>query len=230
MTNKLGQDRRGHCPNCGPEKWATIVGHYSHKHEHHEAPMTIYGEWFLLFCQACKDAYLVSQPSYSEDVPSHEDNFEQHFWEGTEIQWPKPYTWSRPSWLPLLKERDERLYAIFRELYVALDGDLKILASIAMRTVFDRASVLLGGPEISNFKEKLNSLLLSGLIGTSEHQTLSKLTEAGNAAAHRGWEPNSEELQQMLGILVPFIERNVIVGSSELSPPPRPTRNTRQLV
>lgn len=224
MNSKVGKEKRGHCPNCGPNKWATIKGHFQHAYDHDEAPMSVHGEWYLLFCHACKDAYMLSEPSYSEWVPVDEHDHAEHTWEGIPTQWPKPYSWQRPSWLPVLETRDSRLHSLVNELYTALDSDLKILASIAMRTVFECTAEMLGAEPTDSFSKKLAALMSRGYLGEHEHSLLSKLTEAGNASAHRGWTPSFEELQEMMSILSPFLERSLIVGSSKFSPPPRPKK------
>jgi hypothetical protein len=102
------------------------------------------------------------------------------------------------------------------EVYVALDNDLKVLAAIGMRTTFDRASEILGvHPELS-FKDKLKGLNDAGHIGDGEMTAISVLTDAGSAAAHRGWSPTNTELDTMMEILEGFINRNLVLGNATL--------------
>jgi len=227
MRNKLESERRGHCPNCGPDKWATVKGHFQHSYDHDEAPMRIHEEWFLLFCPACKEAYMTSEPSYSEYFPIDDTGEEgEHHWEGNPTQWPKPYTWARPSWLPVLQTKNPDLHSLVEELYTALDANLKVLSGIGMRTVFESTAEMLGVKQAGSFSDKLKSLTNDQHIGGREHELLSKLTEAGNAAAHRGWAPSNDELEEMMSILTAFLQRSVVAGTTSLSHPPRPARRS----
>lgn len=189
--------------------------------------MSIHEEWFLLFCSACKEAYMVSEPSYSEYIPTDEHEGEvEHHWEGRTSQWPKPYIWDRPSWLPVLETRNPDLHSLLKELYTALDADLRVLSGIGMRTVFECTAEMLGVDRAGSFSEKLKSLTSDQHIGGRERELLSNLTEAGNAAAHRGWSPSDDELQEMMNILTAFLQRSVVSGNKSLSHPPRPARKS----
>jgi hypothetical protein len=45
---------------------------------------------------------------------------------------------------------------------------------------------------------------------------ISVLTDAGSAAAHRGWSPTNTELDTMMEILEGFINRNLVLGNATL--------------
>lgn len=230
MQSKLGTSRKGNCPKCGDNKWATIVGHFEHSYEHDEAPMTINEEWFLLFCPACKKAYFASKPTYSQVVPVGDDEGDEaeYFWEGEAQQWPKPEKWKRPTWLPVLQTKSAQLHSLFLELFAALDEDLKVLAAIGMRTAFECTWGLLSLPPTYTFEGKLDALLNAGKIGRHEYDSLSALTDAGNASAHRGWVPSEEELEEMMSILTAFVQRSIMTGAVKLDPPPKPPRPPKQ--
>jgi len=77
--------------------------------------------------------------------------------------------------------------------------------------VFDRASKGLGIDSRRRFAEKLSELEAKGIIGADEKSNLDILTDAGSAAAHRGWKPSQNELDTMMNIIEPFIHRNFIL-------------------
>jgi Domain of unknown function (DUF4145) len=67
-----------------------------------------------------------------------------------------------------------------------------VLAAIGLRTAFDRASELLGIDPNKTFAGKLSQLVVDGHIGSTEKASLDVLTDAGGAAAHRGWKTQSK--------------------------------------
>ena len=98
--------------------------------------------------------------------------------------WSAPVTRKRPTWLGSVADADRVLGNLLDEMYSALDNDLRVLAAIAARTIFDRASELLGIDPAGTFKEKLNSLGANGKISIDEESTLEILVDAGSAASH----------------------------------------------
>ena len=107
------------------------------------------------------------------------------------VYWPAPVRRRRPNWLEKIEVSERDLGVLLDEMYTALDNDLRVLAAIAARTVFDRASQLLGVDPAIGFKEKLDSLGADGKIGVHEEEILQVLVDAGSAAAHRGWPSES---------------------------------------
>jgi hypothetical protein len=63
------------------------------------------------------------------------------------------------------------------------------------------------------FKEKLDQLQNEGHISASERRYLDILTDAGSAAAHRGWKPTAEQLNTVMSIVETFIHRKFILES-----------------
>src|SRR5207302_10452998 len=98
--------------------------------------------------------------------------------------------------------------------YSALEHDLSVLAAIGIRTVFDRASELLGIAPSRTFGEKLSGLVDLGKIGVEQRETLAILTDAGSAAAHRGWRPSSEELDTMMTVIEMFLHNAFVIGDA----------------
>jgi uncharacterized protein DUF4145 len=142
--------------------------------------------------------------------------------------WPAPITRQRPKWLDKIEEADRDLGKLLGEMYTALDNDLRVLSAIAARTVFDRASELLGIDPALSFQEKLDSLGANGKISIDEESTLEVLVDAGSAAAHRGWRPNPEELSTMIDVMESFLHRSFVVGDGiaklKASVPAKPKR------
>ena len=128
------------------------------------------------------------------------------------MYWPAPVSRQRPHWLEKIEEVDRDLGRLLEEMYVALDNDLRVLAAIAARTVFDSASELLRVDPAMRFEEKLDRLGADGRISLDEKNILQVLVDAGSAAAHRGWRPKADELSTMVDVVESFLHRSFVLG------------------
>lgn len=165
-----------------------------------------------------------------DNIGQHPITFEPLMERGVETTyWPAPIARRRPTWLEELEEADRNLGSLLIEMYTALDNDLRVVSAIAIRTVFDSASELLGIDPALTFKEKLNALGANGKISIDEESTLEVLVDAGSAAAHRGWRPKAEELNTMVDLLESFLHRSFILGEGiarlKAAVPPKPKRS-----
>jgi hypothetical protein len=87
-----------------------------------------------------------------------------------------------------------------------------------------RATELIGIDPDKSFSKKLEQLHKEGQIGTTEKEYLEVLTDAGSAAAHRGWEPDAEQLRVLTSIMEHFVSRFILkeeAGKLKGSIPPR---------
>ena len=204
MPEQKPQQIRAHCPKCGPEHVATIIG--SHQVSDNDNPD---GVWFnvtynILECGGCKTVFFHEVSLCSEDVDADNRLTPTHTY------YPAPAKRKRPEWFSIL-DLDRDLFHLMSETYNALDVDARVLAAIGARTIFDRVSELLKVKPALTFNEKLDRLHANGHIGKSEHEYLKILTDAGGAAAHRGWRPSPEQLDTIMSIVEPLIHREFIL-------------------
>ena len=139
-----------------------------------------------------------------------------------ESYWPLPKR-ERPDWQRL---PDVALIKLLESVYTALEQDLRVLAAIGMRTVFDQASEYLGVEPYMSFDKKLDQLVHEGHIGASEKVFLDVLTDAGSAAAHRAWEPDLQQLNTLARIMEHFLQSILLkaeAGTLKLAIPRRQT-------
>jgi Domain of unknown function (DUF4145) len=208
---------KGHCPECGPARLADVVGHYSKRDEDDRSAVWSETDYRILRCRGCEAVYFQTDYVFSEDMEHEED---PHTGEYNTIlshkitYWPSPSKRKQPEWSSELFVIDSDLDSLFDDIYVALNADLRVLAAIGMRTAFDRASELLDVDPTKTFSQKLSALVELGRIGESEKGSLNILTDAGSAAAHRGWKPDPEELDTMMSIIEAFIYRNFILEAA----------------
>jgi hypothetical protein len=106
---------------------------------------------------------------------------------------------------------DDDLLRILDEVYIALDHNAWILAAIGIRTAFDRATELLGINPNVPFAMKLDQLLALQHVSKGQREMLEQLTEAGSAAAHRGWRPTKRDLGTLMEIIESFVHHAFVL-------------------
>jgi hypothetical protein len=224
---------RGHCPNCDADRNAEVLAEDTLEKVHEESGIWFRSTHSILRCLGCDRRYIRLVELCSEDC---DDDFDPDTGETSltlnerVTYWPSapapcPATRPRPEWLwpdfqfwPDLQETKlglgseyPDLARLLREVYTALDCNLQTLATIGMRTVFDCASQLLGCNPCQNFQEKLKELAAGNKISGEDKEMLSVLTDAGNAAAHRGWKPQEDQIDPLMRALENFLERAFIL-------------------
>ena len=212
---------KGHCPRCGEDTNAEIVTSHS-EHSDWEVIWAI-DRYQVLRCLGCERVYFRHAYYFSEAENHHGDI------DPLVAYWPPPKNREQPSWLDQLS--DELLRDLLDEIYGALDADHRVLAAIGTRTALDRAMVLKGADEAQGFGEKLDQLLDKGIISDDEKKILGKLTDAGSAAAHRGWKPEPKELATLIDGVETFLHRALVlekdVHAMEDVMPPKPRRKRK---
>jgi hypothetical protein len=223
MADEAKATKKAHCPTCDGERSCEVHG-------------TVYKAWewedkqyghsmnggvnhCLLECRGCETVFYETSSWNSEDVDYWYDSEGNTQGEAArEIQtYPKPEAKDKPVWFDAMQKADPQLHNILNQMYVAHDNHAHILTAIGLRTALDRATEVLGIDPAKTFDEKLNELRDGGWIGQTERDILGVVTDAGNAAAHRGWEPASAEITELLSSLEVFLHRAFIVGQKALS-------------
>ena len=226
--------KKGHCPTCDGERTCEIHGsiYKAWDWEDKQYGHSVNGgvDHSLLECQGWETVFYETSSWNSEDTDHYYDAAGQEQYEHPrEIQtYPKPEAKTKPVWFDAMQKADPQLRNILSQMYVAHDNQAHILTAIGLRTALDRATEVIGIDPAKTFDEKLNELRNGGWIGQTERDILGVVTDAGNAAAHRGWEPDSQEVSELLSSLEVFLHRAFIVGQKALgikkSIPAKPER------
>jgi hypothetical protein len=206
---------KGHCPKCGPERRADVVASHEEFWENDDAAIWAIDTYNILRCRGCETVYVQRQHVFSEDW-DYETNPETGDAETVltpkVTYWPAPARRDRPDWLDKLE--DSTLRDLLEEVYGALDADHRVLAAIGARTALDRAMVLKGASEAFGFAMKLDELKSAGFISQHEKDILVALTDAGSAAAHRGWRPEAKMLSTIMDGTEAFIYRTLVMSAA----------------
>ena len=233
MAESVKKTDSGHCPKCGPDRFADVEGEYYRSEGDDHASVWLSTTYRILACRGCGTPYFKKSSVFSEDVEHYRNEYGE--WElhtpETITYWPSPSRRDPPSWLDTIAIKDNDLGNLLNDVYGALNADLRVPAAIALRTVFDRSAELLGVDPAVSFAEKLVELVDAGKISADEKATLTILTDAGSAAAHRGWRPTIGELDTMASLVESFIHRTFVLGDDakklQAGIPPRPKRRKR---
>lgn len=139
--------------------------------------------------------------------------------------WPPQTKRKKPDWAERID--DEVLRCAIDEVYQALNHGMIVLASIGTRMLLDRAMFLRIGDPRGGFGGKLDLMTAKGHIGKDEKETLKAITDAGSAAAHRGYAPSPEQLETIVEITENFLHREFVLktaaGDIRTTTPPRTT-------
>lgn len=102
-----------------------------------------------------------------------------------------------PSWT---KELPEDLMRLTWEVYTARKQGMYTLAMMGIRTIIDKFATDKVG-DVGGFAQKLKKLVKEGFISQQQKNILETLVEAGSAAAHRGFMPTAEQVQECFSTL-----------------------------
>jgi hypothetical protein len=194
------------CPSCHRECNTDVIGRKEQTWNQDFGGNSVYGEvdHLLLECCGCNTIFYLRKSWDTESI-SHDTIIYQI------VTFP-PLASPRatPEWLYQVYSKDKRLYRILSEVYEAYERESYILASIGLRTAFECATEALDVETGYPMVKKVALAFEKGFIGIAEREQLMILTEAGNAAAHRGWHPSEDEFKSLLKILENFIHRTVL--------------------
>jgi hypothetical protein len=150
----------------------------------------------------------------------------KHVLEPETTYWPAPSRRKLPRWVEEIGDRTLR--DILKEVYAALNADLRIIAAMGVRAALDRTFELAGAEPALTFAGKLTALEERRVIGASEKELLLIMADAGSAASHRGWKPEPAELDSILDATEALLQRIALLGPAAQKIrerlPPRPTK------
>ena len=206
---------KAHCPKCDGERncieHGTTTSRWAHEDVINGFEVNGGTHHSLLECMGCEAIFYHAASWNSENWFPYVDDYIYDI-----VTYPKPASKTKPVWLERLRSKDATLHDILSQMYVALDNQSNILVAIGLRTALDRATECLGIESAETFENKLNALLSGGWIGETERLVLDVVTDAGSAAAHRGWQPNNDEVLSLVMALEAFLHKAFIVGKDAL--------------
>lgn len=189
----MSHSERIFCNKCGREQQHIVTA--SHDRSSAESGVEITRTAEILECGGCGYTILRRRVHFSEFQyqPGDLDLDPEYV--------PGPNLRQEPVWLASL---DPNMRDAFSETVRAFNCQMPYLAAVGVRTVLDMILVSTVG-DCGSFEAKLRQLESQSHVTSSEKQKLDVLAEVGNAAAHRGFRANIEDL----GITIDILERVV---------------------
>lgn len=139
----------------------------------------------MLECCGCESVEMRWTNEFSEDP------------EPTVTYYPPPVARQTPKWIWGLPTE---VKSLMDEIYSALHANSRRLALMGARTVVDMLLMDKVG-DLGTFSEKLAQLEGHGFVGRKNREFLGAALDAGNAAAHRGYQPKKEHLDHVMDIV-----------------------------
>lgn len=225
---------KAHCPECDGERVCDVHGttktSWEWDSDDRQHSMNGGADHAFLQCRGCETVFYQKSSWNSEDYDQwyEPDGSTAGELSRTITTYPKPDSKTKPAWVSKISNIDSQLGDILDETYVAYDNRSFILTSVGLRTALDRATEVLQIDASKTFAEKLAELEGGGWVGQTEKDILEVVIDAGNAAAHRGWSPNANEVAQLLSAMEIFLQKAFIVEKKALglknSIPAKPSR------
>lgn len=211
---------RAHCNQCGGSRNGFVRAEYI-KTEENDLSLVSWTDTFrVLQCCGCDSIIVQHQHYFSED-----GEFEVNPLTGEEswipniktTYFPPARVRSLPRWFSELENADGLLAEVLTEVYTALEANSLILATAGARILLDRAMVRLLDEDAGGFAEKLRAMTVKGMIGKEDQELLDVMTDAGNAASHRGYRPSRENLETILDTIENLLHRKFVLQPASVA-------------
>ena len=187
---------RAHCNTCGGERnherlnriekpWDEDIGNGYH----------ISGDdiYFVLECRGCESIKILHESWFSEERDEH----------GLPIinrsYYPPSIFRPHPRWFRLL-DHEWHVTKLLREIYQAIQNDAPSLASMGIRAVIESMMIDKIGDK-GSFKKNLLEFQANGFISKLQIGILEAALELGHASIHRGFIPETRQLEVALDIM-----------------------------
>lgn len=112
-----------------------------------------------------------------------------------------------PAWV---NELSEGVQALMKETFQAKAQGWNRLAAMGCRTLFDLVSTEVLSGDAGALKAKLDAMLREEHLAPAQHANLDAMVNAGNAVAHRGFNPSQELVETMWEIALNALHSSVL--------------------
>ena len=197
-----------HCNECGREtkhnvlyqiNRCTPAGIYECSYYPEEGT-----KWKLLQCRGCEEVFLQRIDWFSEDIPANSSE---------PTCFPPRVSRKKPRWMWRLGVPSEYT-DLLNETYVALHANSRRLATMGARALVD-AVIRRNVGDQGNFEKGLDTLVKKELISKRNSEIIYAAVEAGNASAHRGYCPSSDDVNTVIDIVENLIHNELLAASAQ---------------
>lgn len=188
-----------HCNKCNGETSHRVVAERklkgSEKVPNEDYVVSWEDTYTMLECCGCNDVTMRRVNWFSE----YEDNDVEYF----------PPRISRP--IPRWHNRlPDEFASLMKEIYTAIQADSRRLAIMGTRSLVDMFMNDKVG-DIGGFYDKLAQLVKQGFLSEKHKNILEAALEAGHAVTHRGFQPKSDTVKQVVDIVENLLNTSYIL-------------------
>ena len=199
MTESQQKTERIFCNRCAHEvKHLLIATREQHGSEPYDEQYEI--SWDTIYdifeCCGCEDVTLRRKYYFSE-------------WDRGDIEityYPPRIGRRLPPWK---KELSDEMGQLLEEVYAALQADSRRLAMMGARAVIDIV-ILNEVGDVGSFAQKLERLQNTGFISVKNREVLEAALDVGNAASHRGYQPERKHVHLVIDIVENLLQTTIL--------------------
>lgn len=193
------------CKKCDGETYHKVM-HSIHVHDS-EHEIDVWQDYEIVFCQGCREVSFRMQSTCSEDVYIDQETGEMELIEDVELY---------PSRIAGRKQVKDmylmplEIQQIYKETHGALCARLNILAGIGIRTLVEsvcREKMASG----SNLENKIDDLVIKGVLTQNSAKTLHSTRLLGNKSAHETVAASNDELDIAMDIVENLIKTVYVI-------------------
>jgi uncharacterized protein DUF4145 len=224
----LSDSQSLHCNACSRvTKHVKLASHTEHGQDE-ETPIDWTDVYSILRCGGCSEITLLHENFFSEHVEWRVDQHGEpyQFCPPTVKTYPPRLARPLPAWIDAVK--DDKIEKLIVQVYVALQNDSRWLATMGTRTLLELAMTRVV-PDQGTFTGTVRKFVAEGHLAPKMESVLTDALEPGHAAAHRGYEPDVNELINVLDVVEAVLmqifvlpERAAAMKAATPRRPPRP--------
>jgi len=196
----MNKTTKAHCNTCGGEKTHEILHSESTNWEAEGGDVTGGDTYATLKCCGCEQIKLRHSKWCSED---------DHYDPPAPTYYPPAIFRPNPKWLAdlarELKKDDGFIETLLNEIYVALQSNLPCLATMGVRALLERIMIS-KTTDLGTFAKNMSEFERLGFVSKIQRERLDAILEAGHAAMHRGFEPDTKDVVTLLDITEHIVE------------------------
>lgn len=223
MTTPAEKRKKTHCNKCSGRTWHDVLWADSERHDNEEDHYFWGAEYFALRCRGCDGVSFLSS-SWESGVVD-EDGDVLH---AVQSYPPKTFR-TKPHWYStLLFESvfDEKHFLhLLDEVYIALQNNCPRLAVMGIRALLESIMIEKCGDK-NSFGANLKAFEVEGYISATQRRAIEPVLEAGHAAIHRSFKPQTTEALVALDITENIVESIYVASkkAARLNVPPRKSK------
>lgn len=192
------KSEKPHCNRCGGTRNHEVLHSIKTSWEDEESGVGGNDEYETLKCLGCDSIMLRHKSWFSED---HDP------WPSITYM-PPPIFRPRPDWFTRLfahAGRDKFVEKLLNEIYVALQNNLPSLAAMGVRSLIEKIMISKSGDH-GSFVENLKTFETLGYVSRIERERMETILEAGHAAIHRDFSPETSDIITLVDITEHIIQ------------------------